>query len=115
MNRDSPLSTPRSASTKPLAPPGYYKRIDALRRMLHAQLAQLPRVRMMSPLDNGAGMVSFVVQGAPSLELQKRLAAHNIRTRVIGEYDYGWMRLSPHIYTSEEGIRRVVSLVAEAR
>jgi len=90
-------------------------RIATLRRSLHEQLAELPRVRMTSPLENGAGMLSFRVEGVPSLELQKRLAERNMRTRVISEYDYGWMRLSPHVYTSEEEIGRVVKLVGEQR
>jgi selenocysteine lyase/cysteine desulfurase len=48
-----------------------------------------------------------------SLELQRRLAEKaNVRTRVIGEYDYGWMRLSPFIYNSPEEIDKVVELIA---
>jgi len=92
-----------------------YARIAHLRKQLYEELSKLPRVRMTSPLENGAGMLSFQLEGIPSLELQKQLAERNIRTRVIGEYDYGWMRLSPHVYTSEEEVRRVVSLVAEQR
>ncbi|HEX7118361.1 MAG TPA: hypothetical protein VF212_06215 [Longimicrobiales bacterium] len=34
-----------------------------------------------------------------------------VRTRVIGEYDYGWMRLSPHIYNAPEELERVVALI----
>jgi selenocysteine lyase/cysteine desulfurase len=57
-------------------------------------------------------MVSFSLRGIASLELQKRLAQKaNVRTRVVSEYDYGWMRLSPHIYNTPEEIDRVVRLI----
>jgi selenocysteine lyase/cysteine desulfurase len=32
---------------------------------------------------------------------------------VIGEYDYGWMRLSPHVYTSESEIDTVTAMIAD--
>ncbi len=89
-------------------------RARELRRRLIDGLAADPRVRIVSPPDDslGAGMVSFSVQGLDSLELQQRLAAKaNVRTRVIGEYGYGWMRLSPHIYNSPAEIDRVVELI----
>jgi selenocysteine lyase/cysteine desulfurase len=92
-------------------------RIRELRRHLLGHLAALPRVRIMSPRDDalGAGMVSFVVEGMPALELQRRLAeAANVRTRVVSEYDYGWMRLSPHIYNTAAELDRVVELIARA-
>jgi isopenicillin-N epimerase len=90
-------------------------RIRELRRRLIAGLAAIPRVRIVSPRDDalGAGLVSFTVDGIESLTLQQRLAdAANVRTRVIGEYDYGWMRLSPHIYTAPSELDRVVELIA---
>ena len=92
-------------------------RVRALRRMLVDRLAGLPRVRIVSPRDatRGAGMVSFEADGMDGLALQQRLAERaNVRTRVIGEYGYGWMRLSPHIYNLEPEIERVVELIAEA-
>ncbi len=27
------------------------------------------------------------------------------------EYDYGWMRLSPHVYTSEADVDRALALI----
>lgn len=89
-------------------------RVRELRSLLLERLSALPRVRIVSPRDDalGAGMVSFTVEGIASLELQRRLAEHgNVRTRVIGEYDYGWMRLSPHIYNSPDEIERVVEMI----
>ncbi|HSJ08317.1 MAG TPA: aminotransferase class V-fold PLP-dependent enzyme [Longimicrobiales bacterium] len=91
------------------------QRVRELRHHLIDGLAALPRVRVMSPADDalGAGMVSFRVDGVESLALQSRLAqAANVRTRVISEYGYGWMRLSPHIYNTAAELDRVVELLA---
>jgi len=90
-------------------------RIRELDRHLHERLAAVPKVRIMSPRDPAlnVGLISFRVDGIESLALQARLAqAANIRTRVISEYGYGWMRLSPHIYNRVEELDRVVSLIA---
>jgi selenocysteine lyase/cysteine desulfurase len=92
-------------------------RVRELRRRLIDTLSAMPRVRIMSPLDDslGAGLVSFTVRGVESLALQQRLAdVANVRTRVVGEYGYGWMRLSPHIYTAPAEVDRVVELIADA-
>lgn len=93
-----------------------HARIRELRRILLDGLAELPRVRLVSPRDDrlAAGMVAFTADGLPALELQARLAAANVRTRVISEYDYGWMRLSPHVYNSNDELERVVELIAAA-
>ncbi len=87
-----------------------------LRRRLHEAVAELPGVTVTSPGDESlvAGMVSFQLGGIESLELQRRLARKaNVRTRVVSEYDYGWMRLSPHIYNTIEELDRVVGLIGE--
>jgi isopenicillin-N epimerase len=97
-----------------LGPERVYARIEALRTRLFEGLSKIPRIQMATPRRNSAGMVSFKLPHLSSLELQKKLAAHNIRTRVIGEYDYGWMRLSPHVYNSVAELDRVVSLIAAA-
>jgi isopenicillin-N epimerase len=89
-------------------------RIRALDAHLLAALERLPHVRIMSPRDPalGIGLVSFAVPGVESLELQRRLAAAaNVRTRVVSEYGYGWMRLSPHIYNTFEELDRVAELL----
>lgn len=93
------------------------ERVRELRRRLLDGLRSIERVHIVSPADDtwGAGMVSFATGGMPALDLQRRLAERaNVRTRVIGEYDYGWMRLSPHVYNSEAELDRVVGLIAEA-
>lgn len=99
-----------------LGPDRVYARIELLRQRLIDRLSAIPRVRIASPRDaNGIGMVAFTLAGVPALELQKKLAEQNIRTRVISEYDYGYMRLSPHVYTSFEEIDRVGELIGRAR
>ena len=67
---------------------------------------------LMDRDELGAGMVSFKVDGIDAIDLQGRLARRaNIRTRVIGEYDYRWMRLSPHIYNSPAELDLVLELI----
>jgi selenocysteine lyase/cysteine desulfurase len=93
-------------------------RIRALRQRLHDAIATLPGVHMASPSDTTmvAGMVSFKLDDIESLELQRRLArAGNVRTRVVAEYGYGWMRLSPHVYNTENELERVVELIEAVR
>jgi selenocysteine lyase/cysteine desulfurase len=92
-----------------------YQRIAFLRNVLMERLASIPRVQIVSPAGPaGAGMVSFKLAGVDSLELQKKLGEKNVRTRVIGEYQYGYMRLSPHVYTSVDEIDFVVGLIRAA-
>jgi isopenicillin-N epimerase len=89
-------------------------RVRQLDALLIERLSALPRVRIMSPRSPslGVGLVAFTVQGVLSLELQQRLAqAANVRTRVVSEYGYGWVRLSPHIYNTVPEIERVVELI----
>lgn len=99
-----------------IGPDRIERRTRFLRRRLHRALATLPRVRIASPADEAlvAGMVSFDVYGLDSLSLQRRLAERaNVRTRVVSEYGYGWMRLAPHIYNTPAEVDRVVALIAE--
>jgi selenocysteine lyase/cysteine desulfurase len=96
---------------------------------LFDRLNAIPRLRIVSPRSDsaGRGMVAFRIENMTSLALQERLASAvvpaggalagrqvNVRTRVIGEYDYGWMRLSPHIYNTIDEIDAVSALIAEA-
>jgi isopenicillin-N epimerase len=90
-----------------------HARIAQLRERMVAGLSGLARVRIVSPAaPRAAGMVSFRVDGVDSIELQKKLGEKNVRTRVIGEYDYGWMRLSAHVWVSTAEIDRVVEMIA---
>jgi len=100
-----------------------HARLRELRQQLMTRLAANPRVRMVSAADDGgAGMVSFHVDGIDSPALQRRLSdvqlpdgrRLRIRTRVIGEYDYGWMRLAPHIYTTMADLDAAVTAIERA-
>jgi selenocysteine lyase/cysteine desulfurase len=92
-------------------------RVRYLRQMLQDGLSQIPGVFVATPADNAlsAAMVSFRIDGVESLDLQVHLSrTAKVRTRVIGEYDYGWMRLSTHIYNSPADVERVLELLDEA-
>lgn len=89
-------------------------RIRYLRDMLEAGLRTIPSLHVVGAQqeEQKGGMVSFSLDGVESSQLQQHLSrAANVRTRVIGEYDYGWMRLSTHVYNSPEQITRVLELV----
>lgn len=103
-------------------------RIRALRSRLRDGLAGIPGIRFTTPAadDLAAGMIAFQIEGMPSLELQARLAdveappgapltgRVRIRTRVIGEYGYDWMRLSPHVWNDMDEIDTAVACIAQA-
>jgi selenocysteine lyase/cysteine desulfurase len=106
-----------------LVPQRVYDRIRTLRRHLFDTLASVAGLSFVTEPDDdlSAGMVSFSVDGVPSLALQSALGRvaggdgeWSVRTRVIGEYDYGWMRLSPHIYNSMADLDRVTAFIATA-
>lgn len=97
-----------------LDPARVYARIEELRQRLFERLARIPGIQLATPRRNSAGMVAFRLAHISALELQKKLSAHNIRTRVIGEYDYGFMRLSPHVYNSVAELERVAQLIGES-
>lgn len=100
-----------------LGMPRVEARVRALRRRLRTAVESLPGVRVVTPADEAlaSGMLSFGLDGVDSLDLQAWLSrTANVRTRVIGEYDYGWMRLSTHVYNTEAEIDRVSDLLARA-
>jgi isopenicillin-N epimerase len=95
-------------------------RVRRLRRHLIDRLRDVRGVDIVSVDDDtrAGGMVSFRVAGIESLELQRRLSSietaegtRSVRTRVISEYDYGLMRLSPHIYNTMEELDIVTDLI----
>ncbi|MGW8265180.1 MAG: aminotransferase class V-fold PLP-dependent enzyme [Longimicrobiales bacterium] len=91
-------------------------RVRFLRARLEAGIRSLDRVSVATPEPEAlkAGMVSFSLEGVDSLELQRHLArVANVRTRVIGEYDYGWMRLSTHLYNLPGEVDRTVGLLED--
>ena len=92
-------------------------RVRYLRGRLEEGIRRLPRVTVPTPSaeDLKAGMVAFSLEGIDSLALQRHLArTARVRTRVIGEYDYGWMRLSTHLYNLPREVDAVLSLLEDA-
>lgn len=89
-------------------------RVRYLRRRLEDGLRATDGVEVVTPSDEGlkGGMVAFAVDGVESAALQRHLSrTAAVRTRVIGEYGYGWMRLSTHVYNGPEQVDRVLELV----
>ena len=90
-------------------------RIRYLRRTLEDGLRSIPGVFVATPEPEHlkAGMVSFRLDGVESAQLQGHLSrTANVRTRSIGEYDYGWMRLSTHVYNSPTELEQVLELLS---
>ncbi len=93
-------------------------RIRYLRGRLEQALRSMPGVRVVSAAaeELATGMVSFSLEGVDSLALQQHLArTAGVRTRVISEYGYGWMRLSTHVYNLPGEVDRVVELLDDVR
>ena len=89
-------------------------RVRHLRGLLEDGLREIDRVQVVTPADEElkGGIVSFSLEGVESADLQRHLSrVASVRTRVIGEYDYGWMRLSTHVYNVPSEIERVLELV----
>jgi selenocysteine lyase/cysteine desulfurase len=90
-------------------------RVRYLQGLLQDGLASISGVTLATPSDNNmrAAMISFQIEGVESSALQGHLSrTARVRTRVIGEYDYGWMRLSTHIYNGPDEIERVLELLS---
>jgi isopenicillin-N epimerase len=90
-----------------------HARITELRQAWVDALSAEPRVRLRSPraAELGAGLVAFTVDGLDGAEAQRRLAQENVRVRLISEGGRGWVRISPHVYSSFEEIERVLALL----
>jgi len=88
-----------------------------LRGRLEEGLRSIDGVTVATPEEESlkGAMVSFSIDGVESAELQRHLSrAARIRTRVIGEYGYGWMRLSTHVYNTPGDVDRVLELIGDA-
>ena len=95
-------------------------RIEARVRELHGRLREslqgIAGVEIVTPggPELSSGMLSFRIEGVDSLELQRHLArVANVRTRVIGEYELGWVRLSTHVYNTFAELDRTSELLSE--
>lgn len=92
-------------------------RVRHLRGLLRAGLDEVPGVEVATPAaeDLCAGMVAFRLHGVESLDLQAHLSrTAKVRTRVVSEYGYGWMRLSTHVYNLPGEIHTVLELLDAA-
>ncbi|NJD11544.1 MAG: aminotransferase class V-fold PLP-dependent enzyme [Gemmatimonadetes bacterium] len=90
-----------------------HARIRELRGMLREAVAGIPGVAVITPPGDelSAGLLSLRTS-RPALDVQAQLArAANIRTRVIGEYGYGWLRLSAHVYNRPAEITRMADVL----
>lgn len=87
-----------------------------LAERLYAGLARIPGVDLKSPTDPElrAPMIAFTVAGWPTDELIRALWDRGpVRVRHVAEYDYHWVRLSTHIYTSPAEVDRVLAIVED--
>jgi len=92
-------------------------RVRYLRDMLETGLRSIPNLDVVGAREENAkgAMVSFSLDGVESSALQRHLSrVANVRTRVIGEYNYGWMRLSTHVYNSPDQVTHVLDLIDDA-
>ena len=99
-----------------LGPERVEARVRQLRGSLEEGLRSIPGVSVATPAaeELKGAMVSFSIDGVESADLQRHLSrAANVRTRVIGEYGYGWMRLSTHVYNLPSDVERVLDLLGD--
>ena len=99
-----------------MGPERVERRIRWLGDRLYEGLSRVNGVVLKSPTDPAirAPMISFTVSGWTTDDLIKALWDRAmLRVRHVAEYDYHWVRLSTHVYTTPEEVDRVVSLVGE--
>jgi selenocysteine lyase/cysteine desulfurase len=99
-----------------MGPERVERRIRWLGDRLYEGLSRVNGVVLKSPTDPAirAPMISFTVNGWTTDDLIKALWDRAmVRVRHVAEYDYHWVRLSTHVYTTPEEVDRVVALVGE--
>jgi selenocysteine lyase/cysteine desulfurase len=93
-----------------------WARCRELSERLYTGLSQIAGVTLKSATDPEvrAPLVSFTVQGWTTPDLIRALWERGpVRVRHVAEYDYGWVRMSTHVYNSPEEVDRVLGIVAE--
>jgi isopenicillin-N epimerase len=93
-----------------------WARCRELSERLYAGLSRIAGVTLKSATDAEirAPLVSFTVQGWTTPDLIRALWERGpVRVRHVAEYDYGWVRMSTHVYNSPEEVDRVLGIVAE--
>lgn len=99
-----------------IGPERVERRIRRLGDRLYDGLLRIPGVAMKSPSDPAlrAPLISFSVDKWTTEDLIKALWDRAmVRVRHVAEYEYHWVRLSTHVYTTPEEVDRVVALVGE--
>lgn len=99
-----------------IGPERIWRRVLELSERLYGELVKIPGLAMNTTRDPrmASGMVAFTLETVPALEIQRRLWDRGpVRTRVIGEYDYQYLRLSTHIFNTREEIDRTVQMIDE--
>ena len=98
-----------------VGPERIHARAAELHDRLRDGLEAIPDLILRSPVRGStAGMLSFEIPGVKSSDLQGHLARRaNIRSRVIAEYDFGWMRLSTHLYNRDSDLDTTLGLLDE--
>jgi len=93
-----------------------WARCRQLSERLYAGLSRIPGVSLKSATDPAlrAPLVSFTVQGWPTADLIRALWDRGpVRVRHVAEYDYGWVRMSTHVYNTPEEVDRVLGIVGD--
>jgi len=93
-----------------------WARCKELAERLYAGLARIDGVTLTSATDAAirAPLVSFTVRGWTTPDLIRSLWERGpVRVRHVAEYDYGWVRMSTHVYNSPEEVDRVIGIVAD--
>ena len=99
-----------------IGPERVERRIRWLGDRLYDGLSRVSGVVLKSATDPAlrAPLVSFTVNGWTTDDLIKALWDRAmVRVRHVAEYDYHWVRLSTHVYSTPEEVDRVVALVGE--
>ncbi len=93
-------------------------RIAALGAYAHERLTALDGVRVVTPPERRAGLISFVVEGIDPPDLSHRLQAeYNVTIRYVGAYSNvpDVNRLSAGFYNTEGDIERLIEGVTAIR
>jgi selenocysteine lyase/cysteine desulfurase len=99
-----------------IGPERVERRIRWLGDRLYDGLSRIRGVALKSATapEIRAPLISFTVNGWTTDDLIKALWDRAmVRVRHVAEYDYHWVRLSTHVYTTPAEVDRVVALVGE--
>jgi selenocysteine lyase/cysteine desulfurase len=99
-----------------LGPDRVYARIRQLGERLYAALQRIDGLTLTSPAHPSlrTALVSFTLRGWTSDEIIQELWRRGpVRVRHVAEHQLRWVRLSTHVYNTEEEVDRVAGLLAD--